>query len=351
MDGHRHWSPAEAWSRRRAPERRPSYAPVRRVRPAGTRRSGHRVGTRLPWGVGVAAMVTDPWTRIRELTRETLHRAGRTPVLVRVPELAFLMVDGEGDPNTAVAYREAIEALYGLSYSLAFGLKRDLMLPVHVRPLEGPWWAEDPDAFAGARKGDWRWTAMIVQPEAVTPERLERARDELRQRKDPAALPRARLQRFEEGLAGQVLYLEPYRDEGPTIAQLHGHLRERASRSMDAPRSTTRCTWAIHVAAPRRSCARSSANRSCPADDRLAREDGADDSRPVDAPSRQGYEGSVRRARRERRSAAARPRTRSHSSRGGRATAAVAAGASRACRRRGSRGGRGDSTHRRGRAR
>jgi hypothetical protein len=176
-------------------------------------------------------MVSVPGTgAIRVLTAETLYRAGRSPELVRVPELSFLMVDGEGDPNTAASYREAVEVLYGLSYTVAFDLKRELGLKVHVGPLEGLWWAEDPAAFVGGPKSDWHWTAMIAQPEAVTAERLERACDQLRQRKDPPGLPRVRLERFEEGLAGQVLYLGPYSEEGPAIELLHGYLREAGFR-------------------------------------------------------------------------------------------------------------------------
>ena len=37
---------------------------------------------------------------------------------VDVPEMAFLMVDGHGDPNTSSAYREAVEALYTTSYAV-----------------------------------------------------------------------------------------------------------------------------------------------------------------------------------------------------------------------------------------
>ena len=32
------------------------------------------------------------------------YSAQRTPVLVQVPELTFLMVDGHGDPNTSPSY-------------------------------------------------------------------------------------------------------------------------------------------------------------------------------------------------------------------------------------------------------
>ena len=41
---------------------------------------------------------------------------------VNVPPLTYLMVDGEGDPNTSAAFRQAIEALYSLSYTLKFTL-------------------------------------------------------------------------------------------------------------------------------------------------------------------------------------------------------------------------------------
>ena len=45
--------------------------------------------------------------------------------VVDVPEIGFLMVDGHGDPNTSVAYREAVEALYATSYAMrAVGKRR-----------------------------------------------------------------------------------------------------------------------------------------------------------------------------------------------------------------------------------
>lgn len=163
---------------------------------------------------------------IRELTPDRLYEASRAPELVRVPEITFLMVDGHGDPNTAVEYRDAIGALYGLSYTLKFGVKRELGLTYRVAPLEGLWWADDMTEFSIGRKADWHWTAMIAQPDIVTPEHFERAREEVRRKKGSPALERARLARFVEGLAGQVLYLGPYSDEGPTIERLHAFIHD-----------------------------------------------------------------------------------------------------------------------------
>jgi hypothetical protein len=171
----------------------------------------------------MTALVAIP---VRQLTPERLYEASRSPELVRVPELTFLMVDGHGDPNTSADYQEAIQALYGLSYTLKFGIKKEVGLNYRVGPLEGLWWADDMADFSSGRKANFHWTAMIAQPDVVTPDRLERARDEVRRKKGLAALEHTRLERFEEGLAAQVLYVGPYSDEGPTIERLHGYIHE-----------------------------------------------------------------------------------------------------------------------------
>jgi hypothetical protein len=43
------------------------------------------------------------------------YSAGPEPVMVDVPELAFLMIDGHGDPNSAAEYSAAVQALYPLA--------------------------------------------------------------------------------------------------------------------------------------------------------------------------------------------------------------------------------------------
>ena len=45
-------------------------------------------------------------------------------MIVDVPELSFLMVDGIGDPNTSPDYVEAVEALFAVSYRVKFAVKR-----------------------------------------------------------------------------------------------------------------------------------------------------------------------------------------------------------------------------------
>ena len=141
---------------------------------------------------------------------------------VDVPALTYLMVDGEGDPNTSPAFTHAVEALYSLSYTLKFSLKKSPQ-PVDygVMPLEGLWWADDPGAFHRKDKSTWKWTAMIVQPDFIDSKEVDAALHEVRRKKNPAALERVRLETLTEGTAAQILYVGPFADEGPTIQRLH----------------------------------------------------------------------------------------------------------------------------------
>ena len=69
--------------------------------------------------------------------------------ILEVPPLQYLMIDGSGDPNTAV-FAEAVEALFPVAYKLKFASKRQLDRDYVVMPLEGLWWADDMAAFTRA---------------------------------------------------------------------------------------------------------------------------------------------------------------------------------------------------------
>ena len=101
-----------------------------------------------------------------------------------IPEMNFLMIDGKGDPNTSLAYKEAIEALFTLSYTLKFMIKKgEQEIDYGVMPLEGLWWADDMSKFDQNKKEDWKWTAMIMQPEVVTNELVAKAIEEVRKKR------------------------------------------------------------------------------------------------------------------------------------------------------------------------
>lgn len=140
-------------------------------------------------------------------------------VIIEVPRLNFLMVDGRGDPNSAPEYRAAVQWLYSMSYGLKFSSKatgRDY----GVGPLEGLWWAEDMASFGSGAKDKWLWTAMIMQPDWIDQAAVDAALPKAQAKlgEQPASL---RLEAFEEGLCVQTMHIGPYSAEAPTIARLH----------------------------------------------------------------------------------------------------------------------------------
>jgi len=141
---------------------------------------------------------------------------------VDVPPLNYLMVVGHGDPNTEPAFAQAAEALYALSYTLKFSLKKSpSSIDYGVMPLEGLWWADDPKVFFEVDKSKWKWTAMILQPDFISNAQVEAAFDEVRKKKNPAALDLVRLETLEEGPSVQTLYVGPFAEEAPTIQRMH----------------------------------------------------------------------------------------------------------------------------------
>ena len=141
---------------------------------------------------------------------------------VDVPAMNFLMVDGKGDPNTAKSYAEAIETLYSVSYTLKFTVKKgEMAIDYGVMPLESLWWVEDMTKFDPEKKDDWLWTAMIMQPDFITKEMVEEARDSIRIKKNPKALSLLRFETFREGPCAQIMHIGPFSEEGPNIAKIH----------------------------------------------------------------------------------------------------------------------------------
>lgn len=148
--------------------------------------------------------------------------SAKQPALLDVPRLNFLRIDGAGDPNTASAYREAVEALFSLAYTIKFAVKRGpAAIDYGVMPLEGLWWMDDMTQFSVTRKDEWQWTLMIMQPAAVTESLVETCRSEVARKKDLPALANVEFGAFAEGKAAQILHVGPFTEEGPTIERLH----------------------------------------------------------------------------------------------------------------------------------
>jgi hypothetical protein len=104
---------------------------------------------------------------------------------VDVPTFRYLMIDGQGDPNSSPEYAEAVEALFSVSYTAKFMLKKGVQaLDYAVMPLEGLWWADDMAAFVANDKAQWKWTMMIMQPAFVDAETIAQAMTDVLKKKN-----------------------------------------------------------------------------------------------------------------------------------------------------------------------
>ncbi len=163
---------------------------------------------------------------------KNLYRPSAKKVeIVDVPKMNFLMIDGKGDPNTSQTFQEAIGALYPLSYTLKFMIKKgEIGIDYGVLPLEGLWWADDMSSFSEGKKDEWQWTLMIMQPDLVTQEMVQEAIEQVKVKKNPVSLPLARFESFEEGRVAQIMHIGPFSKEGPTIEKVHSFIKENGHR-------------------------------------------------------------------------------------------------------------------------
>lgn len=159
-----------------------------------------------------------------------LYGARKEPALVDVPALQYLMVDGKGDPNTSRDYAAAVEALFSLSYTIKFTVKRAKGIDFKVMPLEGLWWCDDMRQFSVERKEDWSWTMMILQPAEVDAALVAQCREALAKKKDVPALNKVRFASLDEGRCAQILHVGPFSEEGPTVARLHAFIESQGGK-------------------------------------------------------------------------------------------------------------------------
>lgn len=184
-----------------------------------------------------------------------LYQPKTTPAIVDVPEMLFLAVDGQGDPNTAQEYKEAVELLYGLSYAIKMSPKSGQAPAGYfehiIPPLEGLWWGGDVDAqsWVVTNKQGLFWTMLLRQPPFVAETVLAWAKERLAKKKPDLDLTKARLLSFTEGLCVQMLHVGPYDTEPETVQRMHAFAAEQGYRVDFSPE---RLHHEIYLSDPRK---------------------------------------------------------------------------------------------------
>ena len=164
-----------------------------------------------------------------------LYAPKNKPSLIEVPTMQFIMVDGQGNPNASGGeYQKAIELLYALSYTIkmnCINYSNPASFNYVVLPLEGLWWLEDSSDRDFTQKDLYCWTSMIRQPDFVTSEHFERAKELVAKKKPQLDTSKARLDTYTEGLCLQCMHIGPYDTEPDTISKMDMYLSEIGKRN------------------------------------------------------------------------------------------------------------------------
>lgn len=163
-----------------------------------------------------------------ERAAAALYKQGHnTPVLIDVPPMRFLQLDGAGDID-GETFQEAVGALFGLAYPIKFAAKKQLGLVYKVAPLEGLYWQTDPEReSAPVDRATLMWRLMIMLPDEIDGDLVEAIREKVATKKNPPRLAEIRLQTFSEGPSVQLLHIGPYSEEPATIKRLLAFATER----------------------------------------------------------------------------------------------------------------------------
>ena len=161
---------------------------------------------------------------LKKELKNLYNPSAKEVTIVDVPAMNFLLVEGEGAPASP-KYIEAIEALFSVSYTLKFMVKKGKGVDYAVMPLESLWWVDNMTKFNADRKDEWKWTAMILQPKYIIAEDFKMAVEQVKKKKNPPALPKLRFESFKEGPSAQIMYVGPFSAEGPTIQKIHSHIQ------------------------------------------------------------------------------------------------------------------------------
>jgi hypothetical protein len=140
-------------------------------------------------------------------------------VLVDVPDLQFVMIDGEDGPDSE-AFAEAMRWLFAVVYPMKRVAKQRMGKSFVEPPLEGLWWADDMNDLIAGNRGRLKWRLMIVTADWVDQEMFDQTVAEASQRlgEPPSSL---RLERFVEGTSVQIMHVGPNSEEVATLARMH----------------------------------------------------------------------------------------------------------------------------------
>lgn len=181
-----------------------------------------------------------------------LYLPGQKPMVIDVPAIPFVMVDGVGAPE-GENYQAALQILYSIAFTIKFSKMKGPGLPGYFEyvmpPLEGFWgkgaqWDTE-------NRATWQWASAIRLPAFVTPKIFGWAVKAAAEKNAGKGLNyhRARFETLREGLCVQMMHVGPYSTEGESIAKLHAYMQ---TQNLVPHYTATRRHHEIYLGDPRK---------------------------------------------------------------------------------------------------
>lgn len=154
----------------------------------------------------------------------------KQPHIIQIPNMSFLGVRGQGDPNKEDGeYKASIGLLYAVAYTIKMSRhgihKMEGYFDYVVPPLEGFWWQNGRKNIDYSHKEDFKWISLIRLPEFVTEKEFEWAVREATEKK-AIDFSKVEFLSYKEGLCVQCMHIGPYDYEPETIQHMERYAEE-----------------------------------------------------------------------------------------------------------------------------
>lgn len=150
------------------------------------------------------------------------------PVLVSIPTMNYIAINGHGDPNDEKGeYKDALSLLYSIAFTLKMSYKTNYHIEGYfsyvVPPLEGLWWQNNSNTIDYQHKEDFNWISMIRLPDFITKKDVDWAitTANAKKQKDHS---KVYFYTLEEGLCVQCMHKGSFDGEPATLELIHSYI-------------------------------------------------------------------------------------------------------------------------------
>lgn len=164
-------------------------------------------------------------------TYKVLYSASTKKVeIIDVPELRYIVFDGQGDPNSSIEFQEKIEAMYSIVYTLKFMLKFAKEKPAGyydyvVPPFESLWWMDNME-IDSKQPDEWKWSLMIIIADYIDEKLIKKAIDEIQKKNDNKWLNSFRIEKIKAHQCAKIMHIGPYNEVETSILQLNDFIEK-----------------------------------------------------------------------------------------------------------------------------